>query len=75
MSECYLKNEEKEGESERCVLSLVIWFSSQALWQSERAEEEAKRTREENGNVRETERGVSFSSVWPLSHSNSGLAT
>lgn len=56
-----MKNEEKERGSESCVLSLVIWFSSQpgslAESENDRAEEERKRTRErENGNVRETER-------------------
>ena len=52
-----MKNEEKERGSESCVLSLVVWFSSQpgslAERENDRAEEERER---ENGNVKETER-------------------
>lgn len=41
-----------------------------------RAEEKGKGTWERKWECeRDWERGVSFSSVWPLSHSNSGLAT
>lgn len=79
--ECYLKNEEKERESESCVLSLVVWFSSQPGSLAERERESRGGGGKENERERkwecerDRERGVSFSSVWPLSHSNSGLAT
>lgn len=67
-------------ESKSCVLSLVIWISSQPGSLAERgnegAEAEGCRWREWKWElVRDGERGVSSSSVWPLSHSNSGLAT
>ena len=79
-SECYLKNEEKERERELCTLISRLVFQPARLSgrENDRAEEEGKRTRERERKwecERDGERGVSFSSVWPLSHSNSGLAT
>ena len=41
-----MKNEEKERESESCVLSLVVWFSSQPGSLAERTTEQRRRERE-----------------------------
>lgn len=79
-SECYLKNEERKRERELCALISHLDFEPAWLSGRERMREQRRRERDwesKNGNVWEMERdrGVSFSSVWPLSHSNSGLAT
>lgn len=69
-------NRKRRKERELCALISPLVFQSARLSGTERPEQRRReREREQNGNVRETERGVSFSSVWPLSHSNSGLAT
>lgn len=77
-----MKRNGSERERESYVRSLVVWISSQpsSVAESERPSSGGGGRAREGGErmgmwERRGESGVSFSSVWPLSHSNSGLAT